>query len=150
LINYAESDCKRLQDIAIDALARFKDSRVHNLSVKLITSGNLDAGFPLLINNWSRKDETLIRGYVLSSKKVSHAIQQNMRGIYTKHHSKTCGDILEHVYRHGECTFCRSGIVEAMWKSRVLQMDILKECFYDSYDETRKMAKRIKKFLDGK
>ena len=150
LVNYAESDCERLQDIAIDALARFEDRRVHDLSVKLITSGNLDAGLPLLINNWSKHVEPLIREHILSSRRVSHAMQQNILDIYTKHRSKSCGDILEHVYRHGECAYCRYGIVEAMWKRRVLQTSILGECLYDSYDETRKMARRIKKLLENK
>ncbi|MDR1205134.1 MAG: hypothetical protein LBL26_06590, partial [Peptococcaceae bacterium] len=145
LINYAESDCERLQDIAIVALERFEDRRVHDLSLKLITSGNLDAGLPLLINNWSRQDEIVIREHVLSSRKVSHATQLNIREIYTKHRSKSCGDILEHVYRYGACAYCRSAIVEAMWRSHVLRTNILDECLYDSYDETRKMAKRIKK-----
>ena len=72
-------------------------------------------------------------------------MQQRIRDIYTKHRSKSCGDILEHVYRHGECSYCRWGIVEAMWKSRVLSPGILNECLYDSYDETRKLATRITK-----
>ena len=145
LINYAKSNCERLQDIAIDALKRFKDRRVHDFSLKLISSRNLDAGLPLLINNWNKQDEPLISGYILSSRKVSHAMQQNIRDIYTKHRSKSCGGILEHIYRNGECAFCRSGIVEAMRKSSVLQTSILNECLYDSYSEIRKLAKRIKK-----
>ena len=148
LIKYAESGFERLQDTAIDALERFKDSRVHDLSVKLITVGNLDAGFPLLINNWRKQDEVLIRQNVLSSKNISHALQKNIQDIYNKHRSKSCGDILAHVYRYGECAYCRSNIVEAMWKNRVLETSILNECLYDSYAKTRKMAKRIKNLLN--
>ena len=150
LINYAKSDCKRLQDSAVDALERFKDKRIRDLAVKFITSGNLDAGFSLLVKNLKKQDEALLRVHILSSKQVPHAIQQGIRDIYSKRRSKSCGDILEHVYRHGECTFCRADIVRAMWKSRVLRADILNECLYDSYDETREMARRIKKFLENK
>jgi len=147
LMKYTESDCERLQDITIGALERFTDRRVHELSYKLITAGNIEAGFPLLINNWRKQDDALIRKYVLSSKKVSHSTQQNLRDIYARHRSKSCVDILEHAYYNGECTYCRSGIVDAMWKSRVLTKRILNECLYDSYDETRKTARRIKKTM---
>ena len=111
LIKYAESGCERLQNIAIDALERFKSQRVRDLAIKFITESNLDAGLPLLINNWHRQAEPLVRERVLSSNKVSHSTQQNLRDIYSKHRSKSCGDILEHVYRNGECTQCRSYIV---------------------------------------
>lgn len=147
LIEYSESSCERLQVAAIDALERFKDQRLHDLAIKFITAENLDAGLPLLTKNWRKQDDVLIRERVLASKKVSHSMQQNLRDIYSNHRSKSCGDTLEHVYINGECTYCRSGIIKAMWKSRVLRANILNECLYDSYDETRVMAKRIRKFL---
>jgi hypothetical protein len=149
LINYAESGCERLQDSAVDALERFKDKRIHDLAVKFITSGNLDAGLSLLVKNLKKQDEALLRVHILSSKKMPHAVQQGIRDIYSKRRSKSCGDILEHVYRYGECTFCRADIVRAMWKSRVLRADILNECLYDSYDETREMARRIKRIIEN-
>jgi len=148
LIEYTESDCEQLQNIAIDALGRFKDQRVHDLAIKLISAGNVEAGLPLLKENWSKKDGPLIREHILPLKKISHAVQMDIAGIYSKHSSKSCGDILEHIYRNGECTFCRWGIVEALWKSRVLKEHILNECLYDSYYETQKLATRIKRKLE--
>lgn len=143
LIKYAESDCERIKDISVDALERFADNRVHDAAIKFIVAGDLDAGLPLLIKNWRKQDEPLIRKQVLSSKKVSHSLQLNIQAIYSQHRSKSCGDILEHIYKNGECAFCRSGIVENMWKNRVLKESILEECLYDSYYETRKLAERI-------
>ena len=144
----AGSDCARLQNTAFYALKRFKDRRVHDMAVKLIVAGNLDAGLPLLINNWLKQDETLIRERILTSKKISHSLQQGLRVFYSQHRSKSCAGILEHAYRNGECTYCRWGIVKAMWKSRVLKTSIVNECHYDSYDETRKMAGRIGRFVN--
>ena len=143
LMMYAKSGCKRLKDIAIDSLERFKDDRVHNLAVMLLAGGDLDAGFPLLINNWRKSDEELIRKQVLSRKKVSHSMQQNFRDIYSRHRSNSCGDILEHIYENGECTQCRSGIVEAMIKNHVMRWRILRESQFDSYDDTRRLAARL-------
>jgi len=144
LVKYAKSDCHRLQKAAVNALGRFKDRRVRDLAVEFMDAGNLDAGLDLMTNNWSKRDEPFIRRHVLSSKKVSHSMQMSLRDIYDKHRSSSCGDILEHVYRNGYCTFCRFGIVEAMWRSRVLKQSVLNECLYDSYYDTRKLAKRIK------
>ena len=145
LVNYVPCDCERLRDIAIDALGRFRDKRVHDLAIKLITEGNLDAGLPLLIENWHKADEKLIRKQVLQTKKVSHSMQQDLRNIYAKHHSNSCGNILAHVYEYGDCTYCRSGIVKVMNKNYVLTDYLLKECRYDSFDETRKLAERVLK-----
>ena len=145
LIKYAQSDYYWLQYIAVEALERFKDQRVHDLAIKFIESGNLEAGLPLLIKNWRGSDEPLIRERVLASKRASHSLQWNLRDIYGEHSSKTCGDILEHAYRNGDCSYCRSSIVKVMQKNRVLSADILNECLYDSYDDTRKMAQRIQK-----
>ncbi|MDR1701628.1 MAG: hypothetical protein LBR56_02500 [Sporomusaceae bacterium] len=45
----------------------------------------------------------------------------------------------------GDCSYCRYGIVKAMKYCGILPDNILEECLYDSYDATRKMAKRLKK-----
>ena len=146
LIKYAESDCPQLCDIAIVALKRFADPRVHELAIKLITAGNIEAGLSLLVKNWRKQDEALIRKYILSVKKakISHSTQQNLRDIYLTHRSKSCGDILEYAYHNGECAHCRFGIVDAMMKNRVLSESISSECIYDSYDKTRELAKKAK------
>lgn len=68
-----------------------------------------------------------------------------LRHIYSKHRSSTCGDVLIHAYKNGECSYCRSKIVIAMAKSDVLPDKILFECQYDSYDETRRYAQRLMK-----
>jgi len=148
LIKYVESDCEQLQISAIDALKRLKDPRIHDLAIKFITAGNIHAGLPLLKKNWRKQDESIIRKHILSSKKVPHNLQMEILDIYSNNRSKSCGDILEHIYRNGECAFCRYGIVEAMWKNSVLSEKILNECLYDSYDETRKIANRIKRKHD--
>lgn len=63
--------------------------------------------------------------------------------IYSKHKSNSCGDILLHVYRNGKCAYCRLDIVKIMRKNNVLSNEIIQECLYDSYDETRSYAYKI-------
>ncbi|MCL2387956.1 MAG: HEAT repeat domain-containing protein [Defluviitaleaceae bacterium] len=149
LIKYAESNCELLQTNAVEALKRFEDPRIHDLAVTFIAAGNTSDGLPLLKKNWRKQDEPLIREHVLLSSKVSHDLQMDILDIYSQHRSKSCGDILEHIYRNGECAYCRYGIVSAMRKNRVLSEKILNECLYDSYDKTRKLANRIKRKYDN-
>lgn len=147
LIDYTNSSNEKLRNTALDALERLKDQRVHHLAAALIECGRLEDGLPLLVRNWRKYDEALIRKQLFRSTKVSHDVQINLQRIYWNHRSNSCGDILEYVYKHGECAYCRWGIVDDMWKNRVLKDSILEECLYDSYDETRKLARRIKNFI---
>jgi len=142
LFDYAKSGSGRLREIAVLALGRFADGRVHDLALEFIASGRLDDGLELLLKNWRKEDEPLVRKYIMASKEVSHSMQQSVNDIYSRHRSKSCGDILAHIYKNGECTLCRSKTVRAMHKNRVLSEDILDECLCDSYEETRKFAKQ--------
>ena len=76
----------------------------------------------------------------MRSKRVSHSIIVSIAEIYKKNKSNTCGDILLHLYRNAECTHCRCSIVETMINNEVIPKDILVECQYDSYEETRELA----------
>lgn len=147
LIAYAERGCEHLKIAAVDALARFQDPLVHALALRFIQTGDLDAGLPLLVKNWKKRDEETIRSQLLPTKCVPHSTQWDLRDIYARHRSNACGDILEHVYENGPCAACRFHIVEAMWENRVLNLRVLNECLYNSYEDTRKMAARIKKRL---
>jgi hypothetical protein len=124
------------------AISRIKDVRVHDFAIAQIESGDPQLGYELLVKNWRISDERVIRRQLARRPKVTHLMQQSIRDVYLSHRSKTCGSILEYVYRRGECGFCRSGIVEAMISNRVATDEILNECLYDSFDETRRRAAR--------
>ena len=143
LIRLVLSENNDLRQAATTALERFKDDRIHGLAVTLLESGDIESGLSLLKENWMKCDDPLIRKAVLKSKRVAHSTQMDLRDIYSKHKSASCGDILSHAYRNGDCAYCRSGIVKAMGKNGVLTNKVLFECQYDSYDKTRQYAKRL-------
>jgi len=143
LIDLAHSNNPELREAAIYALARFKDEQIHDLAVELLESGETEFGFDLLKENWKKSDDPLIRKVVKKSQRVSHTLQMYLREIYSKHRSASCGEILIHAYRNGECSYCRSEIVQTMGKNGALPDEILVACQYDSYDETRKYANRL-------
>lgn len=143
LIGLAYLNNLELREAAIEALARFKGEQIHDLAIELLEAGDTEFGLTLLKENWKKADDPLIRKLVLKSQRVPHHMQIGLRDIYSKHRSSTCGEILIHAYRNGECSFCRSEIVTAMGKNGVLTDKILLECQYDSYNETRKYANRL-------
>ncbi len=145
LIDLSHSNNPELREAAIYALVRFKDEQVHDLAVELLASGETEPGLTLHETNWKKSDEPLIREVVMKSQRVSHSLQMYLREVYSKHRSASCGDILIHVYKNGECSCCRSEIVQAMGKNGVLPDEILVACQYDSYEETRKYASRLMK-----
>jgi len=102
------------------ARAASKDEQIHDLAVELLESGETEFGFDLLKENLKKLDEHLIRKVVMKSQRVSHVLQMYLREIYSKHRSASCGEILIHAYRNGECSFCRSEIVQAIGKNGVL------------------------------
>ena len=143
LLDLAHSNNLELREAAIEALARFKDEQIHDLAIEFLEAGDTEFGLTLLKENWKKSDDPLIRKLVLKSQRVPHYMQMDLRDIYSKHRSSSCGEILIHAYRNGECSFCRSEIVTAMGKTGVLADKILLECQYDSYEETRKYANRL-------
>jgi hypothetical protein len=152
LIDLVRTNNLDLREAVIEALGRFRDKRLHDLAIEILETGDIESGLTLLKENWEKYDDPLIRKVVLKSPRVPHYVQMNLRDIYSKHRSSTCGEILMHAYRNGECSFCRSEIVTAMGKNSVLPDRILIECQFDSYDETRIYANRLvkRRGLNGK
>ncbi|WOO38009.1 HEAT repeat domain-containing protein [Anaerocolumna sp. AGMB13020] len=145
LINLVQTNNLDLRQAAIEALERFRDKRIHDLAIKILEAGDTASGLTLLKENWEKPDDILIRKVVTKSQRVPHNMQMDLRDIYSKHRSYTCGEVLIHAYRNGECSFCRSEIVTAMGKNGILPDGIILECQFDSYDETRKYANRLVK-----
>lgn len=144
LIEYAWSDSALLAKAAIDCLKVFKDKRIHELAVQLLEQKGLcSSALSLLIKNYRKVDDSLIAGLIVKLPHIPHDIQQAVGGIYCSHRSKSALSILLHVYQKGDCSFCRYYIVRAMRHCGVLSYDILQECLYDSYDDTRNFARKL-------
>ena len=145
LIEYAKSKNELLSEIAIDKLSYVKDKRIHDLAIILLEEkgfGSLALG--LLIKNYQKTDNDIIRKLTAKASSVPQHVQGDIVDIYKHHRSANALPILLHVYQKGYCTHCRYGIVQAMNHCKVLSDEIIEECLYDSYEDTRKMAKRIK------
>ena len=150
LIEYAQSDNKYLSETAIDCLEEFKDKRIHDLAMQLLKTKGLDSfALDLLRKNYKKSDDNVIYALLKKSTSIPHYVQMSIQSIYRHHRSANAFPSLYLVYQKGECSFCRNGIVEAMNHCGVLSDEILEECLYDSYNKTRRFAKRIIKKRKG-
>jgi len=146
LMGYAQSENLLLAEVAIDCLKGFKDKRLHDLAIQLlITKGLGSFALGLLIENYKKTDDVIIAELIKKASNIPHHVQQDLRDIYQRRRSANAFPILLRVYNKGECSFCRFGIVEAMHHSHVLPDEILSECLFDSYEDTRKFAERLMK-----
>lgn len=150
LLEYAQSSNQVLSESALALLGEFKDKTIHALAVTLLNEKGFDSlALGLLKKNYRKTDDAIIDKLMKKTSRIPHHVQMDIRGIYMHHRSPNALPILLRVYQKGDCPFCRCGIVKAMKHCGVLSDRILEECLYDSYDETRNMAMRIKQSSRG-
>jgi hypothetical protein len=142
LLAYVNLGNDHLKEACIDVLEIIQDVRIHELAISLLSSGELYA-LSLLTENYRLSDDAVIRAAVTKSSQIEHHVQVDIASIYSRHRSQDALATLLHVYRNGNCAFCRCSIVEALHHCRVLSDQILAECLHDSYEDTRKFARRI-------
>jgi hypothetical protein len=146
LIEYTKSNNELLTEMAIDKLGYVKDKRIHDLAIHLLEEKGLDSlTLSLLKKNYRKTDDGIICKLIAKASNVPQYVQGDIVDIYTHHGSANALPILLHVYHKGYCTHCRYGIVQAMNHCKVLSDGIIEECLYDSYEDTRKMAKKRKR-----
>jgi len=143
LFQYVFSNNMFLREAVIWVFSRIKDRRIHAFVPQLFRNNNVEDALSLLESNFEIGDETLIRKYIICSKRITHKMIISIINIYKNNKSKSCSDILLHFYKNTECTHCRCDIVETMIKNNVISQSILEECNYDSYKETRKLVENI-------
>lgn len=145
LIEYAQSKNEFLSETAVYQLEHFKDKRLHDLAVQLLKDKGLDSSaLGLLAINYRKTDDDIIWSLIKKRSSIPQYVQADIGDIYTRHRSANALSTLIHVYKKGECAHCRYYIVWAMNHCKVLSDEIIEECLYDSYEDTRKMAKKIK------
>ena len=145
LLPYLHTKNERLRDSAVGTLEVCHDEQVHEAAVRLLETQGLDSGgLALLEANYRRSDDAVIAVAMRHYRNnLPHFIVGVLGLIYTRHRSANAAPVLLRSYREGECAFCRFGIVQAMQRSGTLPPDILNECQYDSYEDTRKLARRL-------
>jgi len=144
LLEYARSSNEILYESALGLLGDFKDKRIHDLAMWLLkTKGIKSFAFVLLKKNYKKSDDPIIEEAIKKTSSISQRIQSDIVDVYSRHRSANALPILFRVYHKGVCSHCRYNIIKAMRYCRVLPEEILEECLYDSYEDTRRFAKRF-------
>ena len=144
LFPYVNSSNNLLHEAVIGTLSRFKDKQVRTTAIQLLTDGHIDYALKLLESNFETEDEILIRKHIKKTKRITYGMVCSITRIFSEHKSKTCGDILIHFYYNIECTHCRSTVVNVMIENGVIPKNVLEECQYDSYEETRALVALVR------
>ncbi len=144
LLHYVQSDNELLSESAIKVLSEVKSNEIHDIAIMLLETKGLNSrALRLLVKNYKKPDDAIINSLIRKSGNIHHHVVQDIIDIYNYNRSPNAFPTLYKVYQKGECSFCRYYIVKAMNYCKVLNDEILEECLYDSYEDTRKFAKRL-------
>jgi hypothetical protein len=142
-----ESKNVKIRNIAIDAMAKIKDSRIGELARKKLKDKNFkdkDAAFiQLLIENFISKDDQLILNALNQmsvSDDVAHTVGFAIREIYRANEKLVTSALLQWDYEHNPCSECRCSTVGLLMDLKGMTSDMLEECQYDSNEEIRQLV----------
>lgn len=152
IFELTESDNESIRNIAFKILQHMSSDKIHDYAINLIKEKKEVANaLCLLCHCFKPEDETLLTEGVMSltvsyDTGIWHGIFMDIEDMLNKNFYRFNPDLLLHIYRSTLCSYCRSNLVETMYKRKILPEQILKECLYDSYDDTRKFATKKLKY----
>lgn len=139
----------KLQEYAFRALGLFKDERICEYALELLSDPERKAdAVMMLAKNYQEKNkalfEELVKSMPISYKEGEwHGVFSSVMDIFEDKSVKNPPkELLYYMYENTLCSFCRSYIVKEMGRRRMLTDEILQECQYDSNQEIREYAKR--------
>lgn len=144
----AEDNNQSIRDIAFEMMGHLSSERVHDYVVDLVKQEKeMASALSLLCHCYKNEDEKLL---VEGIKNLSvsyddggwHGAFMEVERLLEKRTLKVDPSLFIYVYRKTLCSSCRSRIVQGMSKRKILPDEILEECLYDSYEDTRKFAER--------
>ena len=147
-----ESEWEELRNTAWRALENIRHPAVRAFAINHAKSGVCTPeNFALLVTNYVPKDADLLEEVLrerIAAKEWDDVHAAGM-GIYRAFY-KDSGiphpkHLLPLLYEYNPCSDCRESAIAYMSKHRMLTMELLEECLYDSNDDIRRMAeKRLK------
>jgi len=146
LFSIYQLENKELKEHTLEAMARFKDIRLHELAVyNLKNSFFILKSLGILEKNF-RNDYDLIYSIQKHHHKKCpydyHALSGYIRDIFSKRKNPKAFPVLLFDYYNNPCSHCRTYTVELMRQNNCLPENIVAECLFDCSLDTRKFAKR--------
>jgi hypothetical protein len=148
IFELAESDNEYIRDIAFEIMQHLSSEMIHDYTIKLIKEKKeIENSLSLLCYCYKPDDEKLlaegVKGLFVSYDDGGwHGVFMDVEGLLDKRSCRFEADLFIHIYPQTLCSSCRSRLVQSMYKRKILPDEILEECLYDSYEDTRKFAVR--------
>lgn len=154
IFELAESDNPSIRDVAFEMMHHLPSDRIHDYAVNLIKQKKeLANALSLLCFCYRSEDEAvLLEG--IQSLAVNeddgwrgwHSVFMDVEDLLDNRSFKMNPSVFIYIYRQTLCSSCRHTLVQKMSKKKILPQEILEECVYDSFEDTRKFAiRKLKK-----
>lgn len=138
IIAFAQSEDRRLRNIAGGALARIAHPDVRNFA---LSSGHLER-MDILSTNFQPGDHAVAqRWFEEAADHDRHGLGMNLRRFWKAHpQPETEVMMLFSIYEHQPCSVCRSFSVRRLIELEALPPELREECRFDASDEIRELV----------
>ena len=146
IIRDAGSDHASLREAAWCALENIRHPMVREFALQNLDSDRTDA-LPVFIRNYLDEDAVLLEGLVEQipadpddengwHRVYIHVLNMAEKGL------KAPPGLLNHIYEHSYCAYCRNRALRQMGKRRLLTEERLQECLFDCNEDIRRYAEQ--------
>ncbi len=151
ILNFAKkraSSTDRINEYAIDSLKFLNSKSIREFALERISNARRPATFTdILVSNYQSGDYKLLNDIAKKFKDehIIESLASSYSDIFTSNKTVECKEPLETLYGKMNCGIHRNGLIEILIENNVLTDKIREEIKYDSYLETRVLAKENKK-----
>ena len=148
IFELAEYDDESIRDIAFDMMKNLSSDKIHDYAINLIKGKKEMANsLSLLCHCYHPEDEAILIEGVKSlpvsyDDGVWHGVFMDIEDLLDNHRYRINSSLFIYIYIETLCSYCRASLAKKMFKRKILPHNILEECLYDSYNDTRKFAER--------
>lgn len=148
IFELTESDNEAIRDAAFEMLQHLPSDRIHGYAINLINQKKEPANaLSLLCYCFKSEDETILLEGIQSLPVTYedgewHGVFMDAEKLFDNRSLKMNSSLFTYMYRQTLCSYCRHMLVKSMCKRKMLSNELLEECVYDSYGDTRDFAIR--------
>jgi hypothetical protein len=142
------SENESIRNIAFDMMQHIPSDRIHDYAISHIKEKKEVANsLSLLCYCYNPEDEATlkegVKGVPVSyNDGVWHGLYMDVENLLERSSFSFEPSMFIHMYKKTLCSSCRSNLIQVMYKRKVLPIELLEECLYDSHEDTRRFAER--------
>jgi hypothetical protein len=143
LMDLARSDDRDMSWAALKALWHVDHPGLRDLAMELLEKRICDGVLGLVAHNYSEGDHARIEAVLCENwnEEQVHSVGYDLREVFEENETPDCQRLMLWVYEHTPCALCRHHAVRILLTNEVAPAWMIRECCYDSDEETRALAK---------